>query len=362
MNFHGGYFGKENLLDFSVNIPTLPYPDGLHQELISALDQLRHYPEIDGESARRAISYKTGVDAQNIILGNGATELIYLFSRSVEIEKAMTLDPTFTEYRRALELNGVETLSMSILMNDSIDEQTNQEVLVDQYKIIEVIEKESIDLLVLCNPNNPTGHFYDKGFIEFILKNVKDPNFKLFIDESFLDFVSEETLDGYESFMMNLVDKYNVFLLRSMTKNYEVPGLRIGYGIGNKEIINQMYKYKEPWSLNSLALVAIPYLIGQNKHLLEVKKWCFEETNYLYDQLSKIPQLGVYKSTANFIMLVVPDKLACRFFDLMLTKKIYIRKCEDFIGLNQKHYRIAVRERIENDKLIKAIMEVFNEN
>lgn len=361
MNFHGGYFGDKALIDFSVNIPPLSYPEGLKELMMETFDNLRRYPEIDGVSSKQAISEKTGFDLNEIILGNGATELIYLFSRSVGVKRALILEPTFTEYRRALELNGVEVLSFSLLdyvtthgKKSTID--MNHPMLVSD--IVNSIKENNVDLLVICNPNNPTGHLYTRDFVKDILNAIKNENFKIFIDESFLDFVPDEKRLTCEILKEDL-DK--VFLLRSMTKNFEVPGLRIGYGLCHKNVIELMKRYKEPWSLNAYALAAIPFLIHQDDHLSYIRKWCKSESDYLASEFDTIEEINYYKGNANYLLIKIPKILESSFFDEMVGKNIYLRKCEDFRGLGKSYYRIAIRERNENEKLVNAIKEVFHE-
>ncbi|GAU77343.1 histidinol-phosphate transaminase [Fusibacter sp. 3D3] len=360
MNFHGGYFGSEGVIDFSVNIPPLSYPEGLKELMLDTFEELRKYPEIDGVSARDAIAHRTGYQSDEIILGNGATELIYLYSRSIGVSKALILEPTFTEYRRALELNHVDVAVFSLL--DFVKAEGNQlSIAVDDVKLLEqiiyTIVNQKIELLVLCNPNNPTGHLYSRAFVEQIMDGVNDPNFKIFIDESFLDFVSYDKLALSNLQMKGLK---SVFLLRSMTKNFEVPGLRIGYGLSDTETIDKMKRYKEPWSLNAFALKAIPFLVNQEGHIERIKKWCESESNFIARQLSEIEGLSYYKGEANYFLIQIPDSMHLTFFDRMLKSKIYLRKCEDFIGLGKSYFRIAIRERAENIILVNAIKEVLS--
>lgn len=361
MNFHGGYFGTKGVMDFSVNIPPLSYPEGLKELMFVTFDELRNYPEIDGVSAREAIAHKTGFRSDDIILGNGATELIYLFSRSIGVSKALILEPTFTEYKRALELNQVEVHTFSLL--DFVkSEEGRLSIDIDDTalstQIIEQIIEQKIELLVLCNPNNPTGHLYSREFIKNIIEGVNNPAFKVFVDESFLDFVS---LNKFKRCNLEASDLKSVFLLRSMTKNFEVPGLRIGYGLSDSETIEKMKRYKEPWSLNAFALKAIPFLMNQDSHIELIRKWCKAESDFIAEQLATVKGLSFYKGEANYILIKIPDSMNLTFFDKMLDHKIYLRRCEDFLGLGKSYYRIAIRERSENKIMVDAIKEVFSE-
>lgn len=359
MNFHGGYIGSDNIIDFSVNIPTLPYPDGLEAVLIDEIKGLRKYPEIDGITACHAISEAISWPVDQIILGNGATELIYLYARSVKIQKALIIEPTFTEYKRALELNGVPIETLSVLdefhvVKGALEVEIDQSVFAD--KVVDRIKSEKADLLVLCNPNNPTGHYYSADFIRKIIEGVNSENFKVFIDESFSDFLSD---DISQKVMLTDDCPKNVFLMRSMTKNFEVPGLRIGYGLADKSTINLMKKYKEPWSLNAFALKAIPFFMTQTTHLEGLKKWSNEELLYTLSELIHIKNVEVFRGYANYLLMKVPDGEGHVFFDRMLSQGIYLRRCEDFQGLGESYFRIALRSREENAYLVKIVKEVM---
>ncbi len=359
MNFHGGYFGKEKLKDFSVNIPTLPYPNGLKELLIDEIEGLVRYPEIDGITAKQAISASIGVDDSQIILGNGATELIYLYARSTGIKKAVILEPTFTEYRRALELNEIDVVSFSYL--DQIKQDgnissinLNEEAFAEA--VAEKLRGESADLLVLCNPNNPTGHYYEAAWIESVIEKSGIEHLKVFIDESFSDFLKSEIKERIE---IKPSESNHVFLLRSMTKNFEVPGLRIGYGIGNRDTILKMSKYKEPWSLNAFALKSIPFFLKQQAHLEMLQKWSNDECNCMMDTLKKVQELTVFEGYANFVLIKVKDGFGDVTFKALIDRGYYLRRCEDFEGLGKDYFRIALRSNAENVALATVIGEVI---
>ena len=247
MNKHGGYFGEEKkkVIDFSVNINPLGVPEKLISELKESLTELVRYPEIDGESAKKTLAEKLNVEKECLILGNGATELIYLFARAVRPEKVLIVQPTFTEYDRAFELNG------GTVINFTTDEQ--KDFSIDTYKLINELDRIKPKVLVICNPNNPTGIFTDREIFTPVLDKLKEIGAYLFIDESFIDFTDRQPYAP-------LIDSYQIFILRSMTKTYAIPGLRLGYGLASKEIITEMIKIKEPWTINSLSLSSVPVL------------------------------------------------------------------------------------------------------
>ena len=351
MNFHGGYFGKEKLVDFSVNIPPIPYDAAYRTLLIDHIGKLQKYPELSGDETKKALSLRLGYEKEHLILGNGATELIYLFARTQGMKKALILEPTFTEYKRALNTYHVEILRYDLTLS-------NPEK-IDTEKIINQINSESIELLVICNPNNPTGHLYKIEDLQAILEGVKVPTFKLFIDESFIDFVSTAYQRTYDEAMKALMKKHTIFLLRSMTKTFSVPGLRIGYGIGNPGLIQEMYKYKEPWSLNTFALVSMPYFLDQKEQIEAVNTWSMQENAFMAEGLQNIKGLKLIKGEANYHLIEIENMSGKAFFDKMIEKGIYLRTCLDFEGLGEQFFRIALRQHEENQWFLTQLADVL---
>ncbi|AFS77652.1 L-threonine-O-3-phosphate decarboxylase CobB [Gottschalkia acidurici 9a] len=346
MNKHGGYFGenKNKIIDFSVNINPLGVPNKLINRLQESLKHLERYPEIDGESGKIELSRRLNINTENIILGNGATELIYLFSRALKPKKVMIIEPTFTEYERAFKLNESEIYHFETLEKENF--QINIE------RLLEEIEKIRPDLLVMCNPNNPTGIFTEAESMMKILNKLKEINSYLFIDESFIDFTDKKS---YISF----IESYPTFILRSMTKTYAIPGLRLGYGLGNKSLIEKLKKQKEPWTINSLALEAIPILLGDENYFRKTNDWYKFEKKYLKENLEKIEDIKTYESNGNFFLCKLKKSDSKVIKEYLLDKKIYIRTCEDFYGLNQEYLRLAIRTREENELLLKEIKCFF---
>jgi threonine-phosphate decarboxylase len=354
MNFHGGYHGEATLIDFSVNIPPASYDETFKDLLRDHIADLIKYPELSGEATKAKMAGVLGFEVTQLILGNGATELIYLYARTVSIQKALILEPTFTEYRRALMTHGIPVLSFPL-------DFTAPEKL-DVKSLSNYILEKDIDLLVLCNPNNPTGHLYEPEEIEALIKAVNRADFKLFIDESFIDFVDEAYQTRNALKMKALLETYPLFLLRSMTKTYAVPGLRIGYGIGHKTVISALYRYKEPWSLNTFALISIPYFLEQSGQKKAVAEWCQAENYFVAEKLAEYEHLGyikLFRGCANYHLIEVKTIDGEIFFNGMIEKGFFLRTCNDFEGLNKNHFRISLRTRSENMHMLEAMKQIL---
>ena len=358
MNFHGGQIKKEGLLDFSVNIPTLPYDEAYKTLLIDTIHHLYEYPEIDGEKARKSLSDYLGWPENQIVLGNGATDLIYLIGRAFKFDRAMILEPTFTEYRRALEQSGTEVFAYQMqneANNPSDPSDPNNRLnkfMVSPILLAKKINEKQCQALYVCNPNNPTGTYFDCDFFKVLLEHVNVDSFMLILDESFIEF--KERNDYFQE-MKQLMTRYHVLVMRSMTKTFCVPGLRIGYVFGDKNAVDQINKLRDPWALNRFALESIPYLLNNKKHLSTLQLWCEKEADYLLNALLAIHQITVYESHANFILIYVAVENPIKWHEWLMNQGIYLRTCMDFNGLNSNFFRIAVKDRVSNQKLIEVI-------
>lgn len=345
MNKHGGYFedDRDNIVDFSVNIN--PF---ISEKIINTIKQnigdIIRYPEIDGKTAKKAIARNTGKDETNLILGNGATELIYLYARTVKPKSAVIIQPTFTEYKKSLNL--VDTEVFDFLADENNEFKINIEAL------ISMIKRVNAQMIILCNPNNPTGVFSDIESLKNLLDYVKKHNIHVLIDESFIDFTERKSLIDY-------IEDYPIFIIRSMTKFYAIPGLRLGYGIGSKELIQKLTYQKEPWTLNSFALSIVDCIFKDIKHAKTMKEWIGNERRDMYKELKNIKGIEVVKGEANFHLCKVAGMTANDLKSELLKRKIFIRTCEDFVGLDNKYFRIAVRTREENKKLITCLKDIL---
>jgi threonine-phosphate decarboxylase len=339
MNKHGGYQGKnKSMLDFSVNINPMGIPDGIREKLIAGIDELVKYPEITGTSVIKKIAADVGVSRENIVLGNGAIELIYLFARSMGPKKALIIQPTFNEYERALQLYGWEIVHHVL--------QPENDFLIVPETLTEMIKNTGSQVVFLCNPNNPTGQVYTREFIEELIK--KTPSETIwFLDESFMDFSREEG-----SLKQVKAGRSNLFILKSLTKFYALPGLRIGYGLGAPEIIAKMERFKEPWTINALGLIAAAGVYDETEYAKKTRAYIAKERQRVFEELSGITSIRVIKSDTDFHLCQL---LAGRVEELLADLEeqgMSLRTCEDFKGLDESYFRIAIKKENENTRLL----------
>ncbi|MEM3709763.1 MAG: threonine-phosphate decarboxylase CobD [Nitrososphaerales archaeon] len=351
---HGGEvwqleFSKKNILDFSANVnPLGPSPKAINA-IIESFWKIPFYPDSNNKSVKEAISKSIGISPENLIIGNGSTEIIYLFSEVFvkEDERVLIPAPTFGEYEMAvLKANGkIEYLYLT------------HDFKIDVNKFIE--KMKGVKVAFLCNPNNPTGLLIPFDDLIKIVDKAEKNNTLIFVDEDFMDFAPKEKCSS----LIREIDYYqNLFIIKSFTKFFGLTGLRIGYGIGNKEAIEIMSRVKIPWNVNCLAEAAAIATLTDSEFLDKTYRLIEEEREFLMDELSQIKGFYVIPSDANFFLINI-KKTGLKAKELkskLLKFGILIRDCDSFKGLDEYYIRVAIRTRKENEYLIEALKKVIN--
>lgn len=365
-DFHGGNIYKifrekniDKILDYSSNINPYGLPENLKKEIFEKVFVLERYPDPDYIELREKIAEKNNLNIENIIVGNGATEIIFLFMKILSPKKVLIVSPTFGEYERAIKA--------STLANDSLEinyfELKETENFVLNIKNLETELENNYDLLILCNPNNPTGQFLKLKKLEEILKICEQKNTKLFVDEAFVEFVEDWE---NESIINSKENKENLFVIRAFTKFFAIPGLRLGYGICfNNNLLKKMLEKKEPWSVNNIADLAGKTVLDDENYIQKTKEWIKDQKKYMYENLNKIEGLRAYKTEVNFILLKIEDNLLEKGLDVknlrkkMLEKGILIRDASNFIYLDKRYFRLAIKDKLNNEKVIETLTSIL---
>ena len=388
MDFHGGNIYKifrekniKEILDYSSNINPYGIPESLKKRITENLEILERYPDPDYIELRQKLAHLNKVDVSNIILGNGATEIIFLFMKVINPKKILIAAPTFGEYERAAK--ATERVEDSIILGNSNKKKDDEKSSGKQKIEIEYFElKESdyfklnihnlknelekkYDLLIICNPNNPTGKFLKLSETEQILKECNKYNTKLFIDEAFIDFLK----DGMKESIINTKeDKQNLFVTRAFTKFFAIPGLRLGYGIYfDKKLEKGISEKKEPWSVNNIAEMAGLTVLDDTKYIEETLKWIAEEKTYVYEKLNEINGIKPYKTEVNFITVKIEDNFILKGLNVkilrekMLEQGILIRDASNFNFLDERFFRLAIKNRKNNNRVIETLKKIFDD-
>ena len=340
-NPHGGdIYGEEVELDFSANTNPFGTPPGILDAVRSALPEMHRYPDPYCRKLTQAISDFEGVPKEYILCGNGAADLIYAYCEAVRPGLAVELAPTFSEYALGLERVGSRVERYYLRQENEFE--------LDEVFLPYLTETKP-DVVFLCNPNNPTGKTITPSLLEKILTICRLYNIRLFVDECFLDLSDcGESLKGF------LAEHPNLFLLKAFTKSYGMAGIRLGYCLcSDSRLLERMSKAVQPWNVSSLAQAAGVAALQEQAFLQKTKELIVVEQQWLK---AEIEALGfrVFPSSANFLLFQGPADLHLKLKE----KKISIRNCDNYYGLGQGWYRIAVRLHEENIRLIRAMKEV----
>lgn len=342
MQIHGGdIYRNRNVLDFSVNTNPLGTPGAVVKAVQDKAADIGQYPDIYCEKLTEAISRFEDVSKEEIICGNGAAELFFAVVFAAKPKKALLLSPAFSEYERALKAVDAEIRYMTLTEQDHFEAAGN---------LSSQIVPE-LDMLFLCNPNNPTGCVISKEILEDVLEQCRRNSVLLVLDECFLDFLEEP--DRYE--MKSMRHRYReLFIVKALTKLFAVPGLRLGYGIsGNRQLLQKMQEILQPWNVSVLAQAGGAAALTDcgeycvEQYLKDTREYVAGERKYLTEALRELG-FRVYNSKANYVFFYGKT----RIYEKALEAGFLIRDCSGYRGLASGYYRIAVRRREENERFI----------
>lgn len=335
----------EQLLDFSANINPLGMPASLKRALIDNLDRAERYPDVDYALVHAALAGHHQIPASWILAGNGETESIFTLVSGLKPRHAMIVTPGFAEYRRALQW-GECTIHEFALREEDGWQLTDT--------ILDALTSE-LDCLFLCTPNNPTGLLPDNHLLCEIAARCKTLGIALILDEAFIDFIA-----GEAGFIPLLQENPHIWVLRSLTKFYAIPGLRLGYLVNsNEQAVAHMRNRQMPWSINAFAALAGEIILRDSDYQQATWKWLEQEGKRFDQQLQNLPHLKVYPGRANYRLLRC-ERLDVDLQRAMLEHHILIRSCANYPGLDARYYRVAVRSQEENNRLLAALRKVLS--
>lgn len=360
-------YGKciEEVIDFSSNIN--PFVSKIVKEALpSVLEAARNYPDIHYTALRTEIAAYLDCEKDQVIMGNGATEIMYLLMKSLchlkakehsihatmglkdkQVEndtRTMTLGivhPTFSEYERSARLNGMEIVDLYLdsEKNFALDEQGIEEKL------------PQMEALFICNPNNPTGNVHD---LRRLIEHMKAQDKWLIVDETFMEFIEEEASYSVVPFIKN----YNkLIVIKAITKFFGLPGLRLGYGVtSNEMLLEAMYHYKEPWTVNSFAEQLTGPLLRDRVYQRESKAYFKKERGRMLEALSTIEGVKVYPAATNFVLLRLENMTGKKLRERLFKEEgILIRDASNFKGLDAHFIRVAIKAPHENERLLAVL-------
>ena len=339
---HGGdVYRHQNVTDFSANCNPFGTPESVKEAVARAMDQVCHYPDVECERLREAISRYEEIPQERIICGNGAADLIFALVLALKPKKALLPAPTFAEYEQALEAVDCE------IKRYTLKEECG--FLVGR-EFLECITEE-LDMVFLCNPNNPTGVLMEQDFLQDVLRRCEKSGCILMLDECFVDFVEHPNVHTMKPY---LAESENLFILKAFTKRYAMAGVRLGYALcADRELLEKMRMVTQPWNVSILAQEAGIAALSEREYVEESMKAIHRERIWLLDGMKRLGY-QTYASSANYIFLKDPKT----FTGNVWKEGILIRDCSNYYGLSRGYYRIAVRLREENTKLLHVLEEI----
>jgi threonine-phosphate decarboxylase len=338
----------EKVLDFSGPINFF----GASPKAVEAIQQyaklVRFYPDPNPLDLREAIAEYVGkgVGADNIILGNGSIELIYMITELFERGfKAVIPVPSFTEYEKAVLRVGGDVIFVQLPSNFAIEMDQIKKAVTDDTKII-----------YICNPHSPSGTLYTRETILELAAFCKPKGIIVCIDENYIEFAPA----GQEATVAGDVKEYpNLFVIRSVTKFYGMPGIRFGYAIASEDLICQLQMVRQPWSINGLAGFATLAAFKDTEFIQNTKQTIAAERTKLVKALFEIGGLHIYPSETNFVLVKItsPKYTSTQLREELAQQGLLIRDCSTFVGLDNKYFRLTVRSGADNEKLVAALKE-----
>lgn len=322
-----------------VNVPTILnanetenylFPNGFNFDI-----QFEKYPNSNGDALREALAKKWGIMKQNIIIGNGSTELLELSVKTFTEpnDRILSFDPSFSMYDIYAKIHGCE------LVKVKADANGRQDI----NRLLDCTNEESPSLIFLCNPNNPTGYMNTK---EDIVRLLNQTDALVIVDEAYMDFAFEK-----ES-VIDLINEYpNLLVARTFSKAYGLASIRLGYMLGNTQLIQSLLKVKLPYSVNQMSLMLGIEALKRETQVTRFLNTVVKEREILFKALDQLP-LDIYPSNANFIYVKTLKPIS----KALLSKGILIRQ------FDEKTYRITVGNKQQNQALIKAMKEIIYEN
>jgi histidinol-phosphate aminotransferase len=327
----------DNVLDFSVCTNPFMPPPGI-KEMMSTL-AIEQYPDSQSTELRRALSRRLGISPESIIVGSGTTELIRLIAMVFirRLDKVLILEPTYGEYEVAARLSGARIIKYRARETDNFTP--------DMGEFLGLVRKQKPRAVFICNPNNPSGRYVSRHDIELILDNLEEG--LLILDEAYLAF-TRETWDS-----LDLTSRGNAVVLRSMTKDYGLPGLRLGYAVAGREIIDCLRPALPPWNVNTVAQKVGIAVLEREDYLKQSLRQVREASRFLKAEIAGLGFVVVPSDTHYFLVKVFNAPEYRRAF---LGKGILVRDCASF-GLGE-YIRISPRTMPDCLRFVEAFREI----
>lgn len=337
---------KEDITSFSANVNPLGISPLLKEKLALNIDKITSYPDREYTALRQAIASYIKDDYNNITVGNGSTELISIIMQLMKPKHAILFAPSYSEYEHELSAAGGQYEYFFTKDEDNF---------VPDIDKFQSMLSDDIDLVVICNPNNPTSFALDINLMRRVVASCKQHNAIVMVDETYIEFAP--IASHVES--LALIHEFdNLIILRGISKFFAAPGLRLGYAISsNQELLSRINAKKNPWTINTLAAIAGEIMFTDTQYINNTKKLINDERIRIKTKLNAIKELKTYDSFGNFMLCKImrDDITASDVFDAAIKKGLMIRNCSTFESLDEHYFRFCFMLPEKNDELFEVI-------
>jgi len=336
----------ENIIDFSSNVnPYGPSPRAL-MALLDKIWMLSAYPDDGAEALREKLAERYGLKPSNFVVGNGSTEIIYVFSMLAVKEGPVGIHiPTFSEYERAVRAHE----GTCLFTRPHVHDPPSVEELVELMKL-------GARAIFLCNPNNPNGAVMRAQDVEELLQEADKRGVYVLLDEDFVELADEGSARSFAS----EVERFDrLVVLRSFSKSHGLAGLRVGYAIASKRVAERLESLRVRWNVGLLAQEAAMAALEDSEHVEAARRLVRREKPKLFEELRRVGWLRPIYGYANFLLLELAGKFTSPNLKAELARRgLLVRDCSNFRGLNDKYVRVAVKRPWENERLMRALEEL----
>lgn len=341
---------KSEIYNFGGNVNPLGLPESVKKAIKDNADAPTLYPDVSYVELKRAIGEYTGIDPKHILTGNGSTELISMCIKAVSPKRAVIVSPAYSEYLKEIKLSGGEAELFPL--------KEEEEYMLNIPRLKAVLNEDT-DLLVICNPNNPTGTYITCDETKEILNCCKALGIRLMIDETYVEFASPDKNVS----AMPLVEEYdNLFIIRGTSKFFACPGLRLGYGAcSDSAVLEYINTHKDPWSVNIFAEISGKVMFRDREFIEKTRNLIISERERIFNELYSFSDIHIYDTQANFFLIRLKRKdiTSTDVFNCLIEKKILVRDCADFPYLDNRYIRFCILDKESNSLLLKELKKIL---
>lgn len=337
---------ESSIIDFSASINPMGMSPAAREAIINSMDSVQSYPDPEMPGLISALSAFHGIPPENLLAGNGSTELIYLIPRVLKPQKALIVAPAFSEYGAALKNAGSKVDYVELEMRDDF-----------QPRIKSILDRldGGYDMLWIANPGNPVGNVVPRQDMVRLVSEAERKGVFVVVDEAFIDFSEADSVKD------RALSSEKLIVLRSLTKFYAIAGLRVGYLFGSEARVAEIDSQKEPWSVNCLGEAAAVASLQDEDYRQATLALIRAERDFMFEAIDNIPLMRPFRPYANYIFVRLDsDMKASELCERMLKEEgLLVRDCSNFQGLDYRYMRVAVRKRAENIRLISAMERIY---